>query len=190
MKILRNCLFCHKEFKTRDYYIKIGGGKYCSRSCSNKATAHESWNKGKAMGLLGTSFYRSWQAMKKRCQNPKDSEYSRYGGRGITICNEWQIFSGFYKDMYASYEQGLSIDRIDNNKGYYKENCRWATAKEQANNTRNIERAARYTYNGLTLSIKEWAKMVGIKRRTLSQRLLVYKWSIKRALTKEVRLIG
>lgn len=84
--------------------------------------------------------------------------------------------------MFSSYKRGLSLDRIDNNKGYFKENCRWATAKEQANNTIKIERALRYTYLGITKTIKEWAEIIGIKRTTLDKRLRVYKWPIGRAL--------
>ena len=141
------------------------------------------WNEGKTMGLgIRHPFYQVWVNIKTRCYNPKYCLYHRYGGRGIAVCGEWKVFKNFYKDMFSSYKRGLSLDRIDNNKGYFKENCRWATAKEQANNTIKIERALRYTYLGITKTIKEWAEIIGIKRTTLDKRLRVYKWPIGRAL--------
>lgn len=77
--------------------------------------------------------YKSWQAMRQRCANQKNTSYSRYGGRGITVCEEWESFDVFLKDM-GERPEGTSIDRIDNSKGYYPENCRWATQSVQNSN--------------------------------------------------------
>lgn len=87
-------------------------------------------------GMFGTRTYRSWDAMKQRCLNPNNIAYRYYGERGITICEEWLIFQNFYRDM-GERPVGKTLDRIKNDKGYYKKNCKWSTPKEQANNTRS-----------------------------------------------------
>lgn len=79
--------------------------------------------------------YSSWQHMKDRCLNPKNKYYNNYGGRGIIVCDRWMKFENFLEDM-GDRTKELSLDRIDNNKGYSKENCKWSTRKEQMNNTR------------------------------------------------------
>ena len=83
--------------------------------------------------MKGTKIYDCWVSMKQRCLNPKATGYKNWGGRGITVCDEWLGFENFYEDM-GDKPVGLSIDRKDNNKGYCKSNCRWATPTEQANN--------------------------------------------------------
>lgn len=132
-----------------------------------------------------SKFYRTWVNMKSRCNNKKLSDYRRYGGRGISVCEKWEKFDGFVEDMLPSYKDELTLDRIDNNGNYSKENCRWVNRVVQANNTRNIDRAKKYFYHGESLTVKELASRFGIKRTTLDMRLREYEWDINRALTTQ-----
>lgn len=134
--------------------------------------------------FYNTPLYRSWSCMKTRCLNKTTPDYSRYGGRGISISKEWLTFEGFLRDMGPSYKKGLSIERIDNNGGYCVDNCRWATKVEQANNTRNIERARKYEFQGEKFTIHQLANLFKIKRTTLDMRLRLYGWPLERALVK------
>lgn len=134
-------------------------------------------------GMGHTRQYKIWKGIRKRCLNPNEESYSNYGGRGITICEEWQTFEHFWKDMQDGYADNLSIDRIDNNKGYSKENCRWATRIEQANNTRVNHLIV---FNGKTKTMAEWAREIGISYSALKCRLRKG-WSIEKALTFPLR---
>lgn len=94
---------------------------------------------GQARRSGKTSEYLIWVSMRQRCLNPNNKQYSRYGGRGITVCKEWDNFQTFLKEMGGRPSKSHSLDRIDNNKGYDAENCRWATQSEQTRNTsRNV----------------------------------------------------
>lgn len=85
-------------------------------------------------GKTYTFEYKSWRYMMARCFSTKHKHYKRYGGRGITVCDKWLKFEGFFEDMGLKPGKEYSIDRINNDLGYYKENCRWATRKTQDNN--------------------------------------------------------
>jgi hypothetical protein len=116
--------------------------------------------------------------MIERCTKKDHHAYHHYGGRGITVCEEWlDSFQNFYRDMGES--NGKSLDRIDNNKGYSKDNCRWATREEQSNNTR---RTKLLTYKGKTLGVSQWSRKLGIPTSTIWNRL-IRGWDDKETLS-------
>lgn len=122
----------------------------------------------------------SWRNMKSRCSNPNATGYEYYGGKGISYDPKWEDFINFYNDM-GKRPANTSLDRIDYTKGYYKENCRWATPIMQARNTS----ANNYIeYNNEVLCIQEWAEKLNIKANTIVYRLR-RGWSIPQALGVE-----
>lgn len=130
-------------------------------------------------GKTGTKTYDTWRSIKQRCCNPSSKDWPNYGARGITICDDWaDSFLNFVKDM-GERPQGMTIDRIDVNKGYSKDNCRWATPEVQSNNRRTC---VYVEFNGKSQSVADWAKEVGIERKTLEYRIRTG-WDVEKALT-------
>lgn len=131
-------------------------------------------------GLKNTRLYRIWLGMKDRCNNPNTSRYLDYGGRGITVCDEWNDdFKSFYDwSMSHGYSDILTIDRIDNDKGYSPDNCRWVTMLIQANNSRHNHNI---TYKGETHSLSDWSRILGLSFHLLSNRINRYGWSVENA---------
>jgi len=126
--------------------------------------------------------YKRWIRMLDRCNNPKHVAFHRYGGRGIKVCNRWKTFENFWKDMHKSFDPSLTLERINNNKGYSVRNCRWASNEEQSKNkSSNVF----LTYKKLTLTLGEWSKHLGINKQTLSERLR-RGWSAEETLSKPV----
>ena len=171
---------CGNTISASTNNLRIGNTKSCG-CLKREVVSQRSFKHGQK----GTRLYRIWSSMKKRCYYPKHSNYNNYGGRGITICSEWLGNQGF--ENFASwatengYTEELTIDRIDNNKPYCPENCRWATVKEQQNHRRNN---VKYSYEGKCLSAREWSEVKGIPLRKLLNRLYIQKWSIEKALTE------
>jgi hypothetical protein len=118
-------------------------------------------------GLTGTPTYKVWDHIIQRCNNPNNKKYKDYGGRGITVCEEWLDFNNFVKDMGIK-PDGLEIDRVDNSRGYYKDNCRWTTHIENNRNRRNNRTIL---FNGKVKCISEWAKELGLNVDTIRRRL-------------------
>lgn len=131
-------------------------------------------------GMSSTPTYETYRAMRKRCESPNDKEFKNYGGRGISIAEEWLTFDGFFADMGVRPE-GMTLDRIDTNGHYCKTNCRWATPKEQAMNRRN---SYNLTYNGITKHISEWSSISDINIPTIKRRL-EYGWDVGKAIFTE-----
>lgn len=137
-------------------------------------------------GLCGTPTYRSWVAMKARCNNPNTKSYKDYGGRGIKVCDRWaNSFVAFLEDM-GERPEGETLDRIDLNGDYEPGNCRWLP---RANQTRNTRRNKRITFRQETKTISEWAAEFGINPINLNRRLR-RGWSVEEALTTPFRELG
>ena len=116
--------------------------------------------------------------MRGRCNNPTHQAWPNYGGRGITVCPEWDDFAVFIKDM-GERPDGLTLERIDNNQGYSPDNCKWATHKEQFSNTRTNHNL---TFAGRTQTITQWQEELGFKKTLINNRIR-RGWSVERALT-------
>jgi len=153
---------CGKEREVLSYNLIRGNSKGCgckgNRNASKRMTTH---------GMTNTKVYRSWRHAKERCRNTNDRAYPNYGCRGITFCKEWDEFENFYKDM-GNPPKGMSIERIDNDKGYCKDNCKWADYTEQGANKRNnvlIE------LDGKTMTASQWSRETGILLWTILARV-------------------
>lgn len=122
------------------------------------------------MSIKSNPLYSRWKAMKQRCYNPKHTYYKNYGARGISVCDEWKDnFLNFYNwAISTGYREGLTVDRIDNDKGYSPENCRWATKKEQG---RNLRTNRPITIGGETKLMCEWAEISGISSANILKRI-------------------
>lgn len=124
--------------------------------------------------------YSAWLNMKNRCYLPSKPDYSRYGALGITVCDRWlSSFENFLSDMGICPE-GYSIDRINFSGNYEPSNCRWADAKTQSNNRKNI---LQITYNGKTQSVSQWCDELNLKHRTIRARIYEYHWDPIKAIT-------
>lgn len=139
----------------------------------------------KTHGLSKSREYQVWHGMFARCENPKSKSFQNYGGRGISVCERWQRFENFLKDMGRA-PTGKSIDRIDNDGDYSPESCRWATRKQQSQNRRMRKTL---TLHGETKRLFEWSAERKIKYSTLRSRLSAG-WNIEKALTQTVRPSG
>lgn len=139
---------CGKQCIVRGYSLRSGHTKSCG--CLGRKNLEI--GRLPVHGMFGTRFYRVWGDMKSRCSDPNNRGYKNYGGRGIYVCERWNDFAVFKKDMYESYLKHFSdhrgntfIERVDNEKGYSPENCTWATRSEQNKNKRprSVRRIAR-----------------------------------------------
>lgn len=146
-------------------------------------TAGKPLTHGHTVNRRRPRLYVVWAGMKARCQNPRGDSYHRYGGRGITVCEEWQEYEPFHAWAIANgYRRGLSLDRIDNDGPYAPENCRWATSRQQAFNT---SRNRYLAHEGRRQTVREWANELGMRPTTLLMRLRIG-WPVERALTTPV----
>jgi hypothetical protein len=159
--------------------LKNGTTKSCG--CLNRELAKiRNSTHGHTRGYVSTKIYMIWSNMKRRCLDPSNNRYDRYGGRGIKVCERWlHSFENFLEDMGEPLP-GHSLDRTDNDGDYSPENCRWVCRSDQMKNRRN---AVLITHNGKTQNLVDWAKETGLKEDTISARIYRHGWSVEDALT-------
>lgn len=159
---------CGDVFSARRDYVIRGLTKAC-RSCGQKTH-----------GMDGTKIYNVWAGMKQRCNNPQSHAYSRYGGRGIKVCEAWLKFENFFADM-GECPENKSLGRIDNDGDYSPENCRWETAKQQIRNRSNTRL---YAYQNRMATLGELADEKGMPVKQLRYRIEVEGMTIDEAMAK------
>ena len=167
---------CGNETIVSASNLKTGAVKSCG--CLRKVPQN------KTHGLSKSQLYRMWISMIYRCENPKHNAYKYYGAKGITVCEEWHDFSAFKKwaDETKPFKDA-TVDRIDNNKGYSPDNCRWADMSTQANNrSSNLE----ITYNGETHNLREWSEMLNLDYKRVHNRMNKLGWSFEKAVSTPV----
>lgn len=165
---------CGNKFNISTHSVRRG--QQSCKDCSKAAIKHN---------LSHTPEYGAWRNMISRCTNKSNKSYFRYGGRGIKVCELWEkSFEAFYKDMGERPNKYYSLERIENSKGYYKENCKWATRKEQA---RNFRHNHLLEFNRESKCISEWGEIYGLHHDTIASRLDLG-WSIEKALTTSVKI--
>ena len=136
--------------------------------------------------MYGTRLYSEWAGMKARCYHKAYKYFAHYGGKGITVCDEWKSsFENFSKWALANgYKNDLTLDRKNNDGNYCADNCRWVTMTVQQNNRTNNHRII---FNGENLTLSEWARKLNFPQGLIYQRLKTLKWDVTRALTTPVR---
>lgn len=177
---------CGTEKDVRWHELRTGATKSCG--CRNKGEGNSNYRHGAArFGEDRSKLYLVWVGIKARCLNPKSRSYPNYGGRGITICEEWRRSFAAFRDwsLAHGYREGLWIDRIDNNGPYSPENCRWTTREESARNTR---RNYQITAFGETKTLVEWSldQRCRVYYELLRARVKSLGWEPERAITAPV----
>jgi len=158
-------------------------GRTLSCGCLRRETSGKVGERNRTHGRTQTPEYRAWHGARGRCRNPTDRQYAYYGGRGITVCAEWDDFEVFFRDMGPKPSPRHSLDRIDNDGPYAPWSCRWATATEQLRNRRTT---VRLTHEGQSLTLVQWSAVTGIPYTVLKDRVR-YGWSAERALSQPVQ---
>lgn len=173
---------CGQKRNVLLYHLRNRATQSCGCLIREKHTEH-----GESNSRLQkeTPEHSVWSGMISRCTNEKATEYSNYGGRGISVCDRWLSYANFLEDMGRRPSQEHSIDRIDNEKGYSPGNCRWATRKEQCRNKRTNRLI---TARGETKTIAEWAEITGLRFGTISERLR-HGWSEESAVLEPLKII-
>ncbi len=164
------------------------GNTHSCGCLKKKMMAEKQFKHGSSGGRHGqsTRLYRIWRGMLSRCYTKSATEYDRYGGRGISVCDDWRYDYCSFMDwaMSNGYSDDLTIDRINNDSDYSPDNCRWVPFEKQLLNKSNNRLLS---FNGQIKTITEWANEYNIDRRLLGSRIDRYGWPIDKALTTPVR---
>ena len=162
------------------FWQHLADGRVKSCGCLNRELTAKRGHDNARHGGCGTRLYRIWSCMKQRCHNHHHVHFANYGGRGIAVCPEWRGDFAAFREwaMSHGYADTLSIDRIDNDRGYSPDNCRWADALTQGNH-RKANRVL--TVAGQSHTVSEWARLAGIGKTTIKERLR-RGWSEARAV--------
>jgi len=153
---------CGADVSVRGWNLLHGKTQSCG--CYHREVASR---QQQTHGLHATAAYKSWRSMLARCADPRHPHYAEYGGAGITVDPAWTDVEAFVADM-GQPPTGHTLDRIDNTKGYSRDNCRWASRQQQANNRRNNYTI---THNGQTKTAAEWARELGMSPNALKDRI-------------------
>lgn len=158
---------CGKQIEANGSSVRNGSIKSCG--CLHAEMAQKQGKSKRTHGQEPRRLYNIWMGMRQRCSNPNAPKYALYGGRGITVCLEWVNSFETFRDwaLANGYATELSLDRIDNSKGYTPDNCRWATQKQQQRNRRNNHRVL---CAGKVVSMAEAAEITGVNYNTLKNR--------------------
>lgn len=168
---------CGEESVVLTHKLRSGQSRSCGCLKADVAGALKTTH-----GMSDNPAYMIWAGMRDRCVNPNNARWKDYGGRGISVCDRWSSFENFMEDM-GERQDGTTLDRIDNSRGYEPSNCRWATSAEQARNKRSnvvIE------WQGVSMCLTDWAEQIGMSRDVLASRIK-RGWTVERAFTQEVR---
>jgi hypothetical protein len=168
---------CGQPKEARLSHLRSGSVKSCG--CLLKTVPRQVF--GKHLQSQ-TRTYKVWDSMIRRCTLPHHAAYASYGGRGIDVCARWRDYWNFLADM-GEKQDGQSLDRIDNDRGYSPDNCRWTDRHTQSRNRRTN---TNLTHEGQTMTIVEWAILTGIRDTTIHERLK-RGWSVHDALTRPLR---
>lgn len=181
---------CGNEKNVSLQHLRNGDTQSCGCLAKERASI-----RGKAPNNIGdrmrthgdrrSKLYNVWSGMKRRCNNKNSTHYNDYGGRGIKVCESWNEYINFKEWAVSNgYEEGLTIERVDVNKNYEPDNCKWATWIEQQNNKRNTKR---YLFEGEMYTLRQLSEMSGINKRTLAGRL-ERGWPVEKIMDKEMHV--
>jgi hypothetical protein len=165
------CVLCGKHRLFQYAVVRPDGQAICKGSCDFHAARKH--------GASSTPTYKTWKRMRSRCNDLNNPMYVNYGGRGITVCERWDSFELFLQDMGQRPSPDYSLDRIDNELGYFPQNCRWADRVTQARNRRST---IMLVVDGVRKSLIEWATLYDIGPITIQHRIKVLGWTVHDAV--------